>query len=188
MSHQGQQEKSILVFVYGSLMHPEVWRRVTGAATADERKAYPAMIQGYVRRAVTDASAFYPAIRATGNPDDKVYGLAIEVEGEYVKGVTARLDQYETAMYSRIQVPITLLSTRTDAAGGTLPPSIRADERIMWEPPATMRGTEPVLANTYVWAAEMTRLHPTLDWDYEAFVQKQFGMFEEDMHKQRLAN
>lgn len=86
------------VFAYGSLMFPEVWRRVAG----DASMARPAVLTGYRRFAVRDRT--FPGIVA--DADAQVKGVVYrDVSPEAV----ARLDVFEDEMYERLKLPVTLL-------------------------------------------------------------------------------
>ncbi|KAI9223873.1 hypothetical protein BC828DRAFT_402765 [Blastocladiella britannica] len=166
---------SRLVFCYGSLMHPHVWARVTGQQGL--RVAHPAYIEGYARHPVTDATAFYPAIRATGNATDRVYGLAVVISVDDFQTV-ALLDRYETELYRRESVMVHILNAADTLSLARLPALVR--------PVAQKAATGdarlfPPLGDVYVWAADRARMDETTDWDYDAFVRDKFGMFEADL-------
>lgn len=85
------------VFTYGSLMFPEVWRRVAGVSST----GCPARLAGYRRFAVRGRT--FPGIvpEATARVDGVVYR---DVPPEAV----ARLDVFEDEMYERLNLPVTL--------------------------------------------------------------------------------
>jgi len=83
------------VFVYGTLLVPELQRRVTGRMFA----AVPARVVGFARRRVRDET--YPSL---------VSAAGAWVDGALLRGVDdgalARLDAYEGDAYERIAVRV----------------------------------------------------------------------------------
>lgn len=93
------------VFTYGSLMFPEIWKRVV----LGNYRAVPATVHGYARFAITRAS--YPGM--------------VEADGALVDGILyfdvappdlAALDAFEGEEYRRDTVQVILSSGETVAA------------------------------------------------------------------------
>lgn len=89
------------VFVYGSLIYPQVWRRLVRG----EHRGEPAVLQGWRRCALRDAS--YPGA---------VVDPAARIEGWLWHGVDAedllRLDAFEGAEYRRQAVDVIVDGSR----------------------------------------------------------------------------
>ncbi|MEZ6014613.1 MAG: gamma-glutamylcyclotransferase family protein [Planctomycetota bacterium] len=111
------------VFVYGTLLLPEIQRRVTGRAF----EAEPALLRGYARRTVR--GEVYPSVLPCAGD---------VVDGALLRGVDAaslaRLDAYEGAPYERVRVRV------ERAAGG-------AAEAWMW----LLRPSERALLSDEPW-------------------------------------
>ncbi|GIZ51783.1 gamma-glutamylcyclotransferase family protein [Noviherbaspirillum aridicola] len=88
------------VFAYGSLMFPEVWRRVTG----DTRRGEPALLADHARHAIHGES--YPGVVARCGA--QVPGVLYRDVGE---AALAALDAFEGPEYERVTVRV------RDAAG-----------------------------------------------------------------------
>lgn len=83
------------LFAYGTLMAPEIIKRVAGISAAGESARLP----GYRRRAVKDQA--FPAIVAS--PGDAVDGLLYR--NLNVRALRA-IEDYEGSWYRRISVPV----------------------------------------------------------------------------------
>ena len=84
------------VFTYGSLMFPEVWRRVAGAAQV----GIPARLSGYEARCL--AGQTYPALV------ESAHSLTEGVLYQEVNAVSLRaLDAFEGGFYRRREVFVT---------------------------------------------------------------------------------
>ena len=90
------------VFTYGSLMFAEVWQRVVRGHYA----SYTAMLDGYRRFAVRDDT--YPGIIASSG--STVEGL---VYTDVDTADLARLDDFEGALYRRIDAEVTAADGHT---------------------------------------------------------------------------
>lgn len=114
------------LFAYGTLLFPEIWRRVVPR----EFDAMPAAVRGFrVRRA---AGELFPVMLAAG-ADDEVAGLVFfDVDAATI----ALLDQYESELYDRVAVEATLGDGRRVPCEAYVLPDSRArfasDER--WTP------------------------------------------------------
>lgn len=83
------------VFVYGSLMYPQVWARVVRGAY----RGLPAVLHGYRRHALRDAA--YPG--ATPAAGARINGwLWLDVDAADLE----RLDAFEGAEYRRVAVAV----------------------------------------------------------------------------------
>lgn len=82
------------VFVYGTLLVPEVMQQVTGR----ELRGQPATLQGYRRYRLRRCS--YPGI--VPDPEAEVTGLVYHVDRQSL----AALDRYEDPCYERCQVNV----------------------------------------------------------------------------------
>jgi gamma-glutamylcyclotransferase (GGCT)/AIG2-like uncharacterized protein YtfP len=83
------------LFAYGTLMFPDVWRRVVGRAFAAQR----AILGGFSVRCV-DLGAF-PVMIRSDSIEERVEGL---VYFNIDDATRKRLDEYESALYERIDV------------------------------------------------------------------------------------
>ena len=97
------------VFVYGTLMVPEIWQAVT--RTLSPPQARPGLLHGYQRRKVEGAD--FPGIFATGNDDDIVRGCVYE---SITAKVFDQLDRYEDQFYQRVEIVVEI----EDASSKTL--------------------------------------------------------------------
>jgi len=85
------------LFVYGTLMFPEIQRKIIGRCPKKQR----ATLHGYARYKIKDAN--YPA--AIPEPESVIQGYVLfELTDEELK----RIDQYEGAEYKRIPVSVSL--------------------------------------------------------------------------------
>lgn len=86
------------LFVYGTLLVPEIWQAVTGEGHG---RWLDASLPGYLVRRVRGAD--FPAISPSAAPGDAVPGrVALGVSAEAL----ARLDAYEDAFYERREVAV----------------------------------------------------------------------------------
>ena len=92
------------VFVYGTLMVPEIWQAVT--RTLSPPQARPALLHGYQRRKVEAAD--FPGIFATGNENDFVRGYVYE---NILANVFDQLDRYEDQFYQRVEIVVEIEDT-----------------------------------------------------------------------------
>lgn len=90
---------SAALFTYGSLMFPEVWKKVV----AGRYPSAPAVVQDYARYAVRNAT--YPGMVA--QPEASVEGV---VYFNVSEADIAMLDAFEGGTYSRINVSARLQS------------------------------------------------------------------------------
>jgi gamma-glutamylcyclotransferase (GGCT)/AIG2-like uncharacterized protein YtfP len=105
------------LFAYGTLMFPEVWERVVGRAFAAER----ATISGFaVRRVVDDV---YPVLIHA----DKNSGVAGLVFRNIDHDTLARLDDYESDFYQRLEVIATLSNSESLACHAYVLPEHNRD-------------------------------------------------------------
>lgn len=90
------------LFTYGTLMFPEIWRRVVGRDLA----TLPATLSGYAVYRVVNGG--YPVMVAA-NADAQVRGLIyLDVDAASM----ALLDEYESDLYNRIAVVATAAEGR----------------------------------------------------------------------------
>ena len=99
------------IFSYGTLRQPEVQRELFGRALAAEQDALTGFRIGMVAISNPEVvrmsgSAEHPGLIATGEPSDRVAGLALEVTADEL----AAADAYEAADY--VRAPVTLESGR----------------------------------------------------------------------------
>lgn len=93
------------VFTYGSLMYPEVWRRVTGAAL----DGVPARLAGHARFAIRGES--YPGMIVS--PAEEVKGVLYRDVGETA---LVALDAFEGPEYRRVNVRVACRGDMVEAA------------------------------------------------------------------------
>ncbi len=101
-----------LLFSYGTLQHPEVQLDTFGRLIEGAPDVLPGYTVDYAEiddHRVVDLSglATHPIVRATGNPRDKVVGVALLVTEDELDAA----DEYEVSLYRRISV--TLASGRS---------------------------------------------------------------------------
>jgi gamma-glutamylcyclotransferase (GGCT)/AIG2-like uncharacterized protein YtfP len=82
------------LFAYGTLMFPEVWRRVVGREFRTQR----ASIDGYV--ALRAKEELFPVL-LPGGANERVDGV---VYFDLDHGTLARLDEFESDFYERVSV------------------------------------------------------------------------------------
>ncbi len=90
------EPSSTALFAYGTLVFPEVWRRVTGDTEA--RRSEHATLEGFALLRVKDAE--FPGIVA----DKKAPPVSGVLYYDLDEEVLARLDAYEDSFYERITV------------------------------------------------------------------------------------
>ncbi|KAJ3127827.1 hypothetical protein HK098_005721 [Nowakowskiella sp. JEL0407] len=140
--------KDIPLFVYGTLMIPNIYLSVITQSTnryipdlddvgRNMPKTFEATLKQYKRLQVK--RAHYPAI-IPASEQDSVKGLLYFVETE---ADMEHLDWYESSRYERIIVPVEI-----------------KDEK---------GNTRTAYANTYVWNDDKKCLE-THDWDFEAYL------------------
>jgi len=102
------------LFVYGTLLVPEIWRAVTGS---DHGRWAEGTLRGHRIRRVRGAD--FPAITPTALPGETVPGrVAFEVHPADL----ARLDAYEDAFYLRQEVLIETADGIVAAEAYVVPP------------------------------------------------------------------
>jgi gamma-glutamylcyclotransferase (GGCT)/AIG2-like uncharacterized protein YtfP len=84
------------LFTYGTLMFPEVWRRIS----IGEFPSQPAVLRGYAMYRVKDA--VYPGI-IRGDDATEVQGL---VYADLDEDTLFELDTYESSFYERLPVTV----------------------------------------------------------------------------------
>ncbi|KAJ3359184.1 hypothetical protein GGF32_009556 [Allomyces javanicus] len=158
---------AITSFVYGTLMDPTVWRRVTNGTA---RKVTPAVIRGYRRYQVKHG--YYPGILRTFDDADLVHGLLVTFDGQVTVDA---LDRFETEMYMRVPV-----QAETGTVPTALPASLLAaiePEREPTHPSAALHAAE-----VYVWVDGEHLLDMTgADWSYDEFCASQRRAFDAEM-------
>jgi gamma-glutamylcyclotransferase (GGCT)/AIG2-like uncharacterized protein YtfP len=104
------------LFTYGTLMFPEIWRRVVGC----DFFAAPATLAGYAVYRVTNG--VYPVMVAA-DPEAQVRGLIyFDVDAASV----VLLDEYESDLYERVPVVMTVENRRIECEAYVLPESRRS--------------------------------------------------------------
>jgi gamma-glutamylcyclotransferase (GGCT)/AIG2-like uncharacterized protein YtfP len=104
------------LFAYGTLMFPEIWRRVVGRDFA----TLPATLAGYAVYHV--ANGVYPVMVAA-DADSPVSGL-IYVDVDVAS--MALLDEYESDLYDRVAVIASADDRRIECQAYVLPASRRS--------------------------------------------------------------
>ncbi len=84
------------LFIYGTLADPEVQQNVLGRVT----ESAPDILRGYRKSEIEIGGEKYPLI--IPDETEKVKGLVIEV----TKDELAKIDEYETNAYKRVQVSL----------------------------------------------------------------------------------
>ncbi|KAH7915672.1 hypothetical protein BJ138DRAFT_1054509 [Hygrophoropsis aurantiaca] len=161
-------------FFYGTLMHPEILKRVIGNDGL-HLKICPALLSDYTRHQVKHAD--YPGIipysksRSAFNHD-----LDLEersVRGSLVTGLSAEdirlLDIFEGNEYTREEISVHPLAPLV--AIHEMPPVDMVSLVPVSPPPVPSASelSEAVKANTYVWCRPVSELMPEL-WTFEEFV------------------
>jgi len=117
------------LFVYGTLLVPEIWEAVTAAP---DLVSHPAELRGFLLRRVKNAS--YPGIVISPGETRSVPGRVVfEVSPEALR----RLDAYEGGLYQRREVHPLVPGLGTISAHTYLIPPEEA-ERILSEDPWTL--------------------------------------------------
>jgi gamma-glutamylcyclotransferase (GGCT)/AIG2-like uncharacterized protein YtfP len=114
------------LFVYGSLMFPEIIRSVIGRVP----EGRPAIIQGYRRLVVAGES--FPGMIKVGESDERVDGLVyVDITSEEWKRIIA----FEDEFYGLKEVSVERLGENLSALAFVVPPakkSLLAEEQ--WRP------------------------------------------------------
>lgn len=102
-----------LLFSYGTLQQESVQRATFGRLLTGQADALVGYEQGLFRVndpefVAASGKAMHATLRATGNPDDRVVGMAFEVTDAELEAA----DRYEPAGYERI---VTRLASGRDA-------------------------------------------------------------------------
>ena len=122
------------LFAYGTLVFPEVWRRVTGDTEA--RRSEPAFLEGYDLLRVRDAD--FPGIVARkGAP--RIPGVVyFDLDDETL----TRLDAYEDSFYERVKVNVTAerKGERIVCQAYVIPPFLR--KRVLTDEPWSLEKFE----------------------------------------------
>ncbi|RKP10923.1 hypothetical protein THASP1DRAFT_21423 [Thamnocephalis sphaerospora] len=136
------------IFVYGSLIHPTVLKRVLAASgQPDPPAGLPAVLKGYRRHPVLGEA--YPAC-IPGPPEGTVQGLLIRgLLPEHIR----LLDIFEGDEYAREAVTLVLGADPDDAS------AVRAS------------------ADVYVWRGPHSRLALDQEWSFSAFQQRGLVQF-----------
>jgi gamma-glutamylcyclotransferase (GGCT)/AIG2-like uncharacterized protein YtfP len=113
------------IFTYGSLMFPEIWRRVV----TGEYRAELAVASGFARYALSDDT--YPGMIA--EPDGSVEGVVYLDVDEFD---LAALDRFEGVEYRRDPVTVTLQSGATMVANTYIFTATHRLSTAPWEPNA----------------------------------------------------
>ncbi|MDE0547065.1 gamma-glutamylcyclotransferase family protein [Microbacterium sp. C7(2022)] len=92
-----------LLFSYGTLQHPEVQLDTLGRLVHAEPDFLPGYTVDYAEiedHRVVDLSGLstHPVVRATGNPLDKVAGMALWITEDELDAC----DEYEVSLYHRV--------------------------------------------------------------------------------------
>ncbi len=96
-----------LLFSYGTLQHPEVQLDTFGRLIEGAPDVLPGYTVDYADiddHRIVDLSGLttHPIVRATGNPRDKVVGVALLVTEDELDAA----DEYEVSLYRRISVTL----------------------------------------------------------------------------------
>ncbi|KDQ15803.1 hypothetical protein BOTBODRAFT_76654, partial [Botryobasidium botryosum FD-172 SS1] len=157
-------------FFYGTLMHPDVLRRVI-ENDASHLKTCPAILMGYTRHHVKECD--YPAIV----PYEKSKALFPQdiapdercVRGVLVTGLSEEdirlLDIFEGDEYVREEVQVKVLSP-LEPVGTAAPEMLLSPSEPL---PAELSGG--TAADAYIWSAPISRLAPSI-WDYDTFIRE----------------
>ncbi|KAG2149077.1 uncharacterized protein EDB93DRAFT_1143515 [Suillus bovinus] len=158
-------------FFYGTLMHPEILKRVIGN-DGSQLQMCPALLPDYTRHQVKNED--YPGILPYSqsrvmfdhdlNPDEK------SVRGSLVTGLSDEdvklLDVFEGDQYTRELVPVYPLGPLVNIRD--IPP-IEVKSLVPTTPPPILELADPVEVNTYVWCFPSSELRAQL-WTFEEFV------------------
>jgi len=96
-----------LLFSYGTLQHPEVQLGIFGRLLHGAPDVLPGYTVDYAeiaddRIVELSGDAVHPIVRSTGNPRDKVVGVALLVTEDELDAA----DEYEVSLYRRISVTL----------------------------------------------------------------------------------
>lgn len=140
-------------------MAPEVMQTLLGRLPSGR----PAILAGHIRHPVR--KQVYPGMIPTtvGTASDQ-HATKTSTRGILYTGLTPpemkRLDWFEDVDYSRRQVVVSLLDTKTDEAS-VFSKSSAAD--------ATVLLGEEKTAETYIWTNPLSELDLTQEWSFEKF-------------------
>jgi len=160
-------------FFYGTLMHPDILKRVIGNDGA-HLKICSAILLDHTRHHVKQADypALLPYTKSMTMFNCKLSPEEKSVRGSLVTGLSESdmrlLDIYEGDEYIRDIVPVHPLSTPT-----ILSPQINGHQSALpsaaphTHSPSTL--PPPISAHVYIWCKPPTWLTPSL-WSYEDFV------------------
>ncbi len=108
------------LFVYGTLLVPEIWETVSGIADAEGKDG---SIEGY--RIFRVRGGDFPGIRYTGGKEDRVTG---RVFYDLPERAIERLDAYEDSFYERHGVDVLHANgTSTEAHAYVVPEAHASD-------------------------------------------------------------
>ncbi len=97
----------VLLFTYGTLQLPEVQLDTFGRLLEGESDVLPGFTVDYVdiedpRVKTVSGHDVHPILRSTGNPRDKVVGVAMRIREDELDAA----DEYEVELYRRVSVPL----------------------------------------------------------------------------------
>jgi len=164
----------VSAFFYGTLMHPEILKRVIGN-DGNELQMCPALLLDYTRHQVKDED--YPGILPYSQSRVMFdHDLNLEdrsVRGSLVTGLSKEdvrlLDIFEGNQYTRQMVSVYPLGSLTNIKD--IPP-IEVNSLVPTTPspiPTVDSLTNSVEADTYVWCLSPSELRAKL-WTFEEFV------------------
>jgi len=166
-------ERPYSAFFYGTLMHPDILKRVIGNDGA-HLKICSAILLDHTRHHLKQADypALLPYSKSRTMFNRKLSPEEKSVRGSLVTGLSESevrlLDIYEGDEYTRDLVPVHPLSAPT-----TLSPQIHGQQTSL--PSAAPHShcpsslPPPIYAHTYIWCKPPTWLTPSL-WSFEDFV------------------
>jgi len=166
-------DRSYSAFFYGTLMHPDILKRVIGNDGA-HLKICSAILLDHTRHHVKEADypALLPYSKSQAMFNRKLSPEEKSVRGSLVSGLSESdmrlLDIYEGDEYTRDLVPVhplsapTILSPQINGQLAPLPSAAPHSHH-----PSSL--PQPILANTYVWCKPPTWCTPSL-WSFEDFV------------------
>lgn len=142
-------------FFYGTLMAPQVLRRVCGMQNNEGLVIRPAILRKHQRHRVKHCD--YPAVVPSADPKSCV-------RGSLVSGLSDadiyRLDIFEGSEYQRRKVIVSLI-----------PDAQNKEKNKSEHEGKNGQGEEEVQAETYIWIAARSDLEPT-EWDFDEFVRE----------------
>ncbi|KAH7884324.1 hypothetical protein F5I97DRAFT_1812660 [Phlebopus sp. FC_14] len=163
-------------FFYGTLIHPEILKRVIGNA-GSHLSICPALLLDHTRHQITASNCDYPGV-VPYSQSRVMFDRELSLEERSVRGVLViglsdedvrLLDIFEGNEYTRELVSVHPLGPFLQL--NDMPP-VEMDSLV----PATLPPipppnelAEPREANTYIWCCPLTQLRPSL-WTFEDFV------------------